>query len=184
MDTKDREPEYSQYVRLKKKYSQHINKPRKGISCKVEFFETHRCTELFFLYYFRYTSRMYTDQESLLTDSIKVWGIARQKSSLQKCKGLHSYFENNGGSLESAIVNAAQSMNEKSIIGRDYTYSELGRLVEKLKKMNYESTLITLDRLVRRVKGEWLGEADEHHLSFLRKIHRRHGNGNCENEEV
>lgn len=34
----------------------------------VEFIETHRCTELFFLYYFRYTSRPYEDQDSLIKD--------------------------------------------------------------------------------------------------------------------
>lgn len=30
------------------------------------FFETHLCTELFFLYHFRYTSKMYHEQELLL----------------------------------------------------------------------------------------------------------------------
>lgn len=68
MDTKDVEPERSQYQRLKTKYAKPINKPKKGIYCKVEFFETHRCTELFFLYYFRYTSRPYDTQEPLLKD--------------------------------------------------------------------------------------------------------------------
>ena len=62
MDTKDKEPECSQYQKLKAKYAKPINKPKKGIYCEVEFFETHRCTELFFLYYFRYTSRPYVAQ--------------------------------------------------------------------------------------------------------------------------
>lgn len=66
MDTKDKDPERSQYQKLKAKYAKPINKPKKGIYCEVEFFETHRCTELFFLYYFRYTSRPYNDQEPLL----------------------------------------------------------------------------------------------------------------------
>ena len=121
MDTKDREPEHYQYERLKKKYSQPIYKPKKGINCKVEFFETHRCTELFFLYYFRYTSRMYTDQESLLTDLNQSVEYSKTKEFFTKCKGLHSYFERNGGSLESAIANAEQSMDEKLTNARDYT---------------------------------------------------------------
>lgn len=50
-----------------------------------------------------------------------------------KTKGLHSYFERNGGSLEKAIVNANQSVEEKQKSDRDYTYSELGRLMEELK---------------------------------------------------
>ena len=50
-----------------------------------------------------------------------------------KTKGLHSYFERNSGSLEKAIVNANQSVEEKQKSDRDYTYSELGRLMEELK---------------------------------------------------
>ena len=135
MDTKDREPEHSQYERLKKKYSKLIYKPRKGINCKVEFFETHRCTELFFLYYFRYTSRMYTDQESLIKDLNQSVEYRKNEVFFIKCRGLHSYFERKGGSLVSAIANAEHSMDEKLASGRDYTYSELGRLMSKLKEL-------------------------------------------------
>ena len=52
-----------------------------------------------------------------------------------KTKGLHGYFERNGGSLEKAIANANRSMYEKMESGRDYTYSELGRLIETLKDL-------------------------------------------------
>ena len=116
MDTKDRNPERSQYQKLKAKYAKPIDKPKKGIYCEVEFFETHRCTELFFLFYFRYTSRPYETQEPLLKD-------------LNQC------VEYRGGSLEKAIANAKRSMDEKLKDGRDYTYSELGRLMEKLKRL-------------------------------------------------
>lgn len=135
MDTKDTEPERTQYAKLKAKYEKPINKPKKGIYCNVEFFETHRCTELFFLYYFRYTSRPYADQEALIKDLNR--DVAYQKTTdfFIKCKGLHSYFERNGGRLDSAMVNANRSMEEKLKSDRDYTYSELGRLVNKLKEM-------------------------------------------------
>jgi len=52
-----------------------------------------------------------------------------------KTKGLHSYFEHNGGSLEKAVGYANRSMEEKQKDGRDYTYSELGRLMEELKEL-------------------------------------------------
>ena len=68
MDTKNEEPERSQYQKLRAKYAKPINKPKKGIFCEVEFFETHRCTELFFLYYFHYKARPYDTQEALLKD--------------------------------------------------------------------------------------------------------------------
>lgn len=52
-----------------------------------------------------------------------------------KSKGLHSYFERNGGSFAQAITNANHSMEEKQSSGRDYTYSELGRLMKELKAL-------------------------------------------------
>ena len=135
MDTKEKEPEHSQYIRLKAKYAEPINKPKKGIYCKVEFFETHRCTELFFLYYFRYTSRPYDEQESLLKDLNQCVEYRKTIEFFMKSKGLHSYFERNGGSLEKAVANANRSMDEKVTSGRDYTYSELGRLAEILNEL-------------------------------------------------
>ena len=133
MDTKDTEPERTQYAKLKARYAKPINKPKKGIYCSVEFFETHRCTELFFLYYFRYTSRPYADQEALIKDLNR--DVAYQKTTdfFIKSKGLHSYFERNGGSLEKAVGNTNRSVVEKLKSDRDYTYSELGRLMENLK---------------------------------------------------
>ena len=128
MDTKDTEPERTQYAKLKAKYAKPINKPQKGIYCNVEFFETHRCTELFFLYYFRYTSRPYADQEALIKD-------LNGEVEYQKTKGLHSYFERNGGSLSEAVANANRSMDEIEAGDRTYTYSQLGRLMEKLREL-------------------------------------------------
>lgn len=133
MDTKDTEPERTQYAKLKAKYDKPINKPKKGIYCNVEFFETHRCTELFFLYYFRYTSRPYADQEALIKDLNKSVEYQKSIDFFIKCRGLHSYFERNGGRLSTAVVNAERSMNGKEAGDRTYTYSELGRLINKLK---------------------------------------------------
>lgn len=135
MDTKDLEPERSQYQKMKAKYAEPINKPKKGINCKVEFFETHRCTELFFLYYFRYTSRSYDEQEPLLKDLNQYVEYRKTIEFFIKTKGLHGYFERNGGSLEKAVDNANRSMDEKNNDGRDYTFSELGRLMEEIHRL-------------------------------------------------
>lgn len=132
MDTRDVEPERSQYQKLKVKYA----KPKKGIYCKVEFFETHRCTELFFLYYFRYTSRLYETQELLLKDLNQCIAYQKTADFFIKTKGLHGYFERNGGSLEKAVANANRSMEEKQKNARDYTYSELGRLISALNNLS------------------------------------------------
>lgn len=130
MDTKNKESERAQYKKLKAKFAKPINKPKKGISCKVEFFETHLCTEMFFRYYFGYTSRSYGDQESLIKDLNKY--VEYEKAEKFFSKGLHSYFERNGGSLKKAIANAEKSMKEKEKNDRDYTYSELGQLMKAL----------------------------------------------------
>ena len=135
MDTKDQEPERTQYQKLRAKYAKPINKPKKGIYCNVEFFETHRCTELFFLYYFRYTSRSYEDQESLLKDLNKSVEYRKAIDFFIKSKGLHSYFERNGGSLNAATANANRSMEDKLANGKEYTFSELGLLIKKLEKL-------------------------------------------------
>lgn len=136
MDTKDVEPERSQYQKLKMKYAKPVAKPKKGIHCKVEFFETHRCTELFFLYDFRYTSRLYETQEPLLKDLNQCIAYQKTADFFIKTKGLHGYFERNGGSLEKAVANANRSMEEKQKSTRDYTYSELGRLIIALNNLS------------------------------------------------
>ena len=135
MDTKNEEPERSQYQKLRAKYAKPINKPKKGIFCEVEFFETHRCTELFFLYYFHYKARPYDTQEALLKDLNRCVEYHKTIEFFIKCRGLHSYFERNGGSLDAAITNADRSMLEKQSTGRDYSYSELGRLMRLLRDL-------------------------------------------------
>ena len=135
MDTKNEEPERSQYQKLRAKYAKPINKPKKGIFCEVEFFETHRCTELFFLYYFHYKARPYDTQEALLKDLNRCVEYHKTIEFFVKCRGLHSYFERNGGSLDAAITNADRSMQEKQSTGREYSYSELGKLMRLLRDL-------------------------------------------------
>ena len=114
MDNKDKEPERTRYKRLRAKFAKPINKPKKGISCKVEFFETHLCTELFFFYYFQYTSRQYENQESLIKDLNKCVKYEKTIEFFRKKQGgCNSYFERNKGSLKKAIANAEKSMKEK-----------------------------------------------------------------------
>jgi hypothetical protein len=135
MDTKDEGPEKTKYAALKQKYANPINKPKQGLFCEVRFFETHRCTELFFLYYFLYTSREYSNQDTLLRDLNRSVSYEKKEDFFKRRGGLHAYFEGKGGSLESAIKNAEKSMREKNESGRSYTYSELGRLMKELDRL-------------------------------------------------
>lgn len=77
---------------------------------------------------------MYSDQNLLLNDLNQHCEYRKNTNFFVKCKGLHSFFEKNGGSLENAITNAEKSMKEKNDSNRDYTYSELGRMISLLKK--------------------------------------------------
>ena len=103
------------------------------------FFETHRCTELFFLYYFCYTSRMYDNQDSLIKDlNAKMNAKLEYQKTIdffRKSNGLHSYFLRNGGCFEIAIQNSNLSVKEKLSGIRDYTYSELGNMMTRLMNM-------------------------------------------------
>ena len=57
--------------------------------------------------------------------------ISEDYRFLHQNKRTHSYFERNGGKLDTAVVNANRSVEEKLMNCRDYTYSELGKLIKK-----------------------------------------------------
>jgi len=135
MDNKSKEPTRTQYAKLKSKYGMPISKPKLGIYSEVFFFETHLCTELFFLYYFAYTSRPYDKQEDLLEDLNNYCEYIKTEDFFMKCKGLHSYFEKHGGKLIQAIKNSNRSLIEKEKDNRNYTFSELGKMFEQFESI-------------------------------------------------
>ena len=84
---------------------------------------------------FRYTSRPYDEQEPLLKDLNQCVEYRKTIEFFIKTKGLHGYFERNGGSLEKAMANANRSVDEILKSNRNYTYSELGKLMKELKDL-------------------------------------------------
>lgn len=135
MDTKNVASEMKLYQNLKNKYAKPIIKKKKGIYCEVLFYETHLCTELFFHYYFKYTTQYFANQNELLRALNTLCTYEKSTEFFRKCKGLHPYFEKNGGSLENAIINANRFIANKVATGNLYTYSELGQMIEKLKSV-------------------------------------------------
>lgn len=135
LDNKKESKNKSDYVNLKKKYhGKHISKPKKGIDCHIEFFETERCTELFFLYYFKYTTKLYNHSKEVEQDLNKQCGYAKTQDFFRK-HPLHQYFTKQGGSIYEAIKNAEKSM--ETAAGRGYTFSELGKMFKKLKMLKH-----------------------------------------------
>ena len=78
---------------------------------------------------------MYAEQESLLKDLNQCCDYRKKVDFFIKCRGLHSYFEKKGGSLSVAIDNSYRSLSERKAGNRDYTFSELGRMIEELRKL-------------------------------------------------
>lgn len=133
MDTKKKDPKsMADYQRLKRKYHDtHIVKPRSGIDCYVRFFETDRCTELFFIYYFRYTTQKFQTSDDIATMLNNICGYDKTLKFFRS-HPLHQYFEKQGGKFSDAISNS-----ERSLVGirkgeRDHTYSEIGEMFKLL----------------------------------------------------
>lgn len=127
MDNKKKGKEKNDYLELKRKYENPIVKNNEGINCEVKFFETERCTELFFLYYFKYTTKEYLTSNEVVNELEKKCGYQKNLKFFRK--GLHKIFKEKGGTLRTAITNANNSCKDKV---RGYTYSELGSMLQAL----------------------------------------------------
>ena len=130
LDNKKEGKNKTDYINLKNKYhGKHIFRPKKGIDCRIEFFETERCTELFFLYYFKYTTKLYNHSNEVEADLSKECGYMKTTEFFRK-HPLHQFFTQQGGSIYDAISNAEKSMDTAE--DRGYTFSELGRMFKML----------------------------------------------------
>ena len=133
MDTKKKDAKsMAEYQRLKKKYhNAHIVKKRSGIDCQIRFYETERCTELFFIYYFKYTTQKFQTSEDVEVLLNKICGYDK---TLKFFRGhpLHQFFEKQGGNFVNAIANANRSLVDVRNGNRDYTYSEIGSMINDL----------------------------------------------------
>lgn len=133
MDTKKKDAKsMAEYQRLKKKYhNAHIVKKRSGIDCQIRFYETERCTELFFIYYFKYTTQKFQTSEDVEVLLNKICGYDK---TLKFFRGhpLHQFFEKQGGNFADAIANSNKSLTDVRNGNRDYTYSEIGSMFNDL----------------------------------------------------
>lgn len=133
MDTKKKDAKsMAEYQRLKKKYhNAHIVKKRSGIDCQIRFYETERCTELFFIYYFKYTTQKFQTSEDVESLLNKICGYDK---TLKFFRGhpLHQFFEKQGGNFADAIANSNKSLTDVRNGNRDYTYSEIGSMFNDL----------------------------------------------------
>jgi hypothetical protein len=139
MDGKREGTSKADYNKLKTKYHNQIHgKKKDGIQCKVEFIETERCTELWFLYHFTNSTltREFRNYEELEAE------LRRHRPRYEKTEkyfravsNLHLEMTSKRephGSLEKALKNAKNSVATRDLDSRPFTYSEMFRLFDAL----------------------------------------------------
>ena len=130
MDNKKEGKEKIEYEQFKHRFEGH-HTIKTGVNCEIRFIENERCLELFFLYYFTFTTRCFQNQQELLDELNKKCRYEKNEKFFKK-HPLHQYFEESGGDIEKAIRNAKKSMKEKGQTGRDHTYSQMADLFDAL----------------------------------------------------
>lgn len=133
MDTKNKDrTSREEYARLKSKYhGKKVSNVKKGINYEIRFFETDRCTELFFLYYFRYTGQNFIDSKAIEDELSRSCGYEKTRRFFA-AHPLHQFFIKSGGDFRQAINNAVKSEESIARGDRNYTYSELGTMFREL----------------------------------------------------
>lgn len=131
MDNKKEGSERQNYLNFKKRHEGTKTSKNKEFKYTIRFIETERCTELFFLFYFAYTSSLFHDQPSVLRKLNKHCYYEKTEKFF-KAHSLHQYFQKHEGCFLDALRNAAHSMKEKEESGRDHTYSQMAELFAAL----------------------------------------------------
>lgn len=131
MDNKKDSNEKQAYENLKNKYQGKHKFRRTTVEYEIRFIETERCTELFFLFYFAYTSRQFQNQPELMK-ALNKFCLYEKTEKFFKSHSLHQYFQSQDGNFMMALQNAAKSMKDKEKTERDYTYSQMAELFEVL----------------------------------------------------
>jgi len=116
MDTKlKKQKELSDYLELKRKYHRKSH---------VIFYETHPCTELWFLYHFQYTTSEFGLFEPELKRQLER-KIPGYEKKIPFCT--HQHIIKCDGDFDTAVVNGRKSIDSRVDDDRDYTYSEMVR---------------------------------------------------------
>lgn len=126
MDNKKGGRDKQQYDKLKSKYhNRTISRPKEGIKSTVTFFENEPCIELWFLYYFKYTTAYYEKSDKVTKELKSLCSYEKTEQFFISSKGIHLFLINHGGDFEKAKVHAKKSTQSRKAERRDHTYSEM-----------------------------------------------------------
>lgn len=138
MDGKISGKNRDEYLKVKNKFNnQTFVKKKQGTETIIHFIETERCTELWFLYYF--TKGALTKKFNSYDDLEKELKKYRPKYEktikyFKSLGGIHKDFEKEQpkGSIVTAYKNSKSSCESNDRDNRNYSYSEMYRLIEAL----------------------------------------------------
>ena len=135
MDTKLAGESKTKYLTLKKKYhDKTIIVKKADIHCTIKFIETCRCTELWFLYHFQYSTRFFLSYNEVQNELRKYLPEYEKTEKYFKSAGsLDHKMSKSGGSRYKAISNAIKSIQYKADNGNcECSYSEMHTLLKAL----------------------------------------------------
>lgn len=133
MDNKSGKKEKADYNAFLKRYSgRKIHNKQTGEDTEVIIIENHPCLEIWFYYYFRLTTGLYSSYENInpLKPELRKFLPEYEKriEFFKKCGGLHQYLTAKGGSIENAIKNSEISMRHHIDVG-DGAFSEMSMML-------------------------------------------------------
>ncbi|GEM_PF-157131 len=134
MDNKSGQKEKAAYANFLRQYSGKQFKNRQtGGHAEVIVIENHPCLEIWFYYYFRLTTGLYSSYERVnpLKPELRKFLPEYEKriEFFKKCGGLHQYLTSKGGSIETAVRNSKLSIAHH-VDNPDGAFSEMCRLLE------------------------------------------------------
>lgn len=135
MDNKSGQKEKTAYASFLRQYSGKQFKNRQtGGHTEVIVIENHPCLEIWFYYYFRLTTGLYSSYENVnpLKPELRKFLPEYEKriEFFKKCGGLHQYLTSKGGSIETAGRNSILSMAHHAD-NPEGAFSEMCRLLER-----------------------------------------------------
>lgn len=134
MDNKSGKKEKVAYENFLRQYSgKQFKNSQTGGYTEVIIIENHPCLEIWFYYYFRLTTGLYSSYEKLnpLKPELRKLLPEYEKriEFFKKCGGLHQYLESKGGSLKTAVRNARSSILHH-MDNPEAAFSEMCKLIE------------------------------------------------------
>lgn len=137
-DNKHGSKEQKEYNSFVKAYSgKKVKNPQTGGTTEIIIIENSPCLEIWFYYYFRLSTGLFSSYEKLnpLKPELRKHLPEYEKKIdfFKKCGGLHQYISSKGGDLNNAIANSKISMQHHQQTSNG-AYSEMSILFDLLKK--------------------------------------------------